>query len=75
MYTELYIPVIKTVCPETKNEQNCPVRQYLENDQNLFHVSFFGNYLVPNSYDTKKIAEGINKMRKICEECGNNKNR
>ena len=69
MYTEFNIPVIRAVCPETKNENNCPVREYLENNQKMFHVSMGKDFLIPRSKSSLKIALGLVKLRKICKNC------
>ena len=70
MYTKLDMLVIRTVCPETKNEENCPVQQYLENNQKVFHLSMGKENLIPRTNNTLKIACGLAKIRKICKQCG-----
>lgn len=72
MYTEFNVPVIRTVCPETVTEQNCPVRNYLKNNQKLFHMSMNESYLIPHSNNMIRVACGLTKLRKICKKCGKN---
>ncbi len=70
MYTELNVPIIRVVCPDTMTKANCPVYQYLRKRSKVFHVSINETHLIPNSYKGLKIVHEINKMRKICENCG-----
>lgn len=74
MYIELNMPIIRTVCPDTMEKANCPVYQYLEKKHTLFRVSMNETHLIPNSYNSIKLACAINKMRAICRKCGKKAN-
>ena len=36
MYTTLNLQLVSAKCPKGMNEKNCPVRQYIENEPELF---------------------------------------
>ena len=72
MITEFVVPVVRTVCPKGMNEQNCPLRKYLNNEQTSFHFSINESYLIPNTDDAKKIADAMIKMQNICAHCMDN---
>lgn len=69
MYVEYNTSVIRTQCPDTMKGQKCPLREYVEKGQDAFHVSINETYLVPNTYNIKKIMRTIMKMHEICRNC------
>ena len=75
MYTNFNVQLIDGKCPDNMTQQNCPLRSFVDKDQDTFHISTFSVFvneilLVPNNPDdTNKIIKTWNDMRAICAKC------
>ena len=69
MFVEYNTSIIRTQCPDAMKGQRCPLREYVEKGQDVFHVSINETYLIPNTYDIKKLFRTIMKMHQICNKC------
>ena len=75
MYTNFNVQLIDEQCPDKMTQQNCPLRSFINNGQDTFHISNFSVFvsemqLVPNNPDdTNKIMKTWNDMRAICAKC------
>ena len=69
MITEFVVPVIRTVCPNDKNEKNCRLRKYLKNEQKIFNISQNESYLIPNTNNAESLVWTFIRMQSICAQC------
>ncbi len=69
MYTVFNTNLISTQCPQNMTEQTCPVRQFINNGQDLFHVSINETYLTQNEYNSEKFMRVYAQMLAVCNKC------
>ena len=69
MITEFVVPVIRTVCPKGKDENNCRLRKYLKNEQKIFDISSNESYLIPNTNNAESLLWTFIRMQSICAHC------
>jgi len=72
MYTKYFISVMDVECPEHMNKDNCPLQNWL-NNQNLFRVTGILLYPTQPSYRLarKPYMDAIEHMNKLCRDCQN----
>ena len=77
MYTIYNTPLVNEKCPDNMTESTCPLRIFIKNGQDLFHISINETYLVPKTYDREKFMHIYDEMHAICNKCkaDNNKAR
>ena len=69
MYTIFTTNLINTNCPTNMTESKCPLREYIKNGQDLFHVSVNETHLVQNEYNAEKFMQVYEEMHRICNKC------
>ena len=62
--------LVNEKCPGNMTESVCPLRNYIKNEQDLFHISINETYLVQNTmYDREKFMRVYDEMHRICQKC------
>lgn len=69
MYTIFNTSLIHTQCPQNMTEGTCPLRQFIDKGQDLFHVSMNETHLMPNEYNSEKFMRTYSQMLAICNKC------
>ncbi len=72
MRNTIYIPIVDTQCPSQKTKATCDVNQYVQKENELFHLSLNENILSLNKPYAENRAEydaEFAKINAMCEEC------
>ncbi len=72
MYNTIYAPIINTKCPAGMTKATCPVVEYIQKENPLFHLSLNETVLDLNKPYNENRAEYNQEFAKInsmCEEC------
>ena len=73
MYTKYFISVMDVECPEHMNKENCPLQDWLKN-QNLFRVNgviLYPNWPLCSSAHKPYYRDAIEHMNQLCRDCQN----
>lgn len=69
MRTIYNMNLLNTECPAQMNEQNCPLRKYLDSPASALRISINETLLMPKTYDMDELVKSINQIRTICQDC------
>lgn len=69
MYTIYNTTLISENCPQEKTPFNCPLRNYVNSEKDLFHVSVNETHLVPNVNNRETLIRMYDEMHAICDKC------
>ena len=68
MYTIYTINLVSENCPKDMIASTCPLRKYVNDEKELFHVSVNETHLVPHG-DRETFIQMYDKMHAICAQC------
>lgn len=72
MYTNINLQLVCTECPKGMTKQNCPVRQYIADEPELFHESVNENLVtLARAYDSArgKYEGALFDISQLCKQC------
>lgn len=72
MYTNLNLQLICTNCPKGMNEKNCPARQYIANEPELFVPTINENLITlarPYGDARGKYEGALFDIFQLCQKC------
>ena len=77
MYNTFNLQLIEAQCPNDKNRKNCPVQQYLDN-QEFFHQTINETLLKPSkSYlaAREEFIAALDAIHSLCAKCKQGKSK
>ena len=69
MYTAYNTTFISEKCPQEKTAFNCPLRDYVNSEKDLLHISVNETHLVPNDNRRETWMRMYDEMHAICNKC------